>query len=132
MNFRTGRGSPIKEGRAELQTRQPLSARGSEDRFDEDKPGELFADGHARVADLADEIILAGDEADDLIFTQSDFAEAILDFRRGTKLFDAHRDTSLHAAQGTDFTARFRRRIRADVCRIHVHGNSFVAKAFGH
>lgn len=69
---------------------------------------ELFADGEAGIADLADEIIPAGDELDDLIFDQADFAKAILNFRRSAKLLDPNRHTALHAAQGADVTTRFR------------------------
>ena len=63
----------------------------------------MFADGEPGVADLADEIVPAGDEADDLVFDKADFAQAILNFRRSAELLDADRDSRLHAAQGTDF-----------------------------
>jgi hypothetical protein len=71
--------------------------------FNEDQPRELFTDGEAGIADLADEVVPAGDQFDDLIFAKTDFAQTILNFRRGAKLFDSHRHAGLHAAQWADF-----------------------------
>jgi hypothetical protein len=66
--------------------------------LDENDSGKLFADGEARVAHLANEIGLAGQQPNDLIFAKAELAQAVLHFRGGTELFDAHRDASTHAA----------------------------------
>jgi hypothetical protein len=95
----------------------------SQDGFHDDQLCQLFADGEAGVADLADEIILAGDEADDLVFAEADFPKAILNFRSGAKLFDSDRDARFHAAQRTNFAVRF---LCQTGCRIDVHGKSFA------
>ena len=95
--------------------------------FDEDQPGQLLADGEAGVADLADDVIAAGDEADDLVFAKADLAQAVLDIRRGAELFHAHRDAGLDAAQRTNFTAGFL--CHTGCCRMHAHGKSFAQAA---
>ena len=94
-----------------------------EDRFDENQFCKLFADGEAGVADLADEIVLARDEADDLVFAKSDFPQAILNFRSSAELLDPDRDARFHAAQRTNFAVRF---LCQTGCRIDVHGKSFA------
>jgi len=48
--------------------------------FDEDGLGQLSAQGKACVADLANNIAVAGEEADNAIFTEPDFAQAIGNF----------------------------------------------------
>ena len=50
--------------------RQLLNDCGAE-RFDQDELRKLRADGESRIADLADEIRLAGQQLDNLIFAQS-------------------------------------------------------------
>ena len=92
--------------------------------FHQNQLGQLFADGEAGVANLADEIVSAGDEPDDLVFAEPDFPEAVLNFRRGAKLLDAHRDAGLDAAQGTHFTVGFLS--QPGGCRVDVHGRSFA------
>ena len=76
-------------------------------RLDHDELCKVFADGEARIADLTDEIVLAGNEPNDLILAESDFAEAVLNFRCGAKFLDAHGHARLHAAQRAHFAARF-------------------------
>jgi hypothetical protein len=92
--------------------------------LDHDQFGQLLADGEAGVANLADEIVTAGDEADDPVFPEADFAQAVLNFGRGAKLADAHRDARLDAAQRTNFTIGF----RSDRCLIDVHGQELPAR----
>jgi len=77
------------------------------DRFNPNQPRDLFADGEARVADLTDEIRLAGDEPDDLILAEAQFTQPVLDFGRGAQLFDAHGYAGLHAVQRAKFATRF-------------------------
>jgi len=68
------------------------------DRLDEDELRQLLADGQARVADLADEVRLAGHQLDDLVLAQTQLTQAVLEFRRGAKLPDAHGNASLDPA----------------------------------
>jgi len=74
---------------------------------------QLLAEGKARIADLADEIVLAGDEFYHLFLAQSDFPQSILNFRGGAELLDANGDAGLHAAKrarfATDFAGRYLR-----------------------
>jgi len=83
------------------------------DRFDHDQLSQLLADSQPRVADLADEIALAGDQPDDLIFAEANVPQPLLNFRRSAQLLDAHRHACLYAIQWTDFAASF-----ALVCRL--------------
>lgn len=69
-------------------------------RLDQDRLRQFGADGQSRIADLADDIGLAGDELDDLFLAKADLAEAIPDFGRRGQLFDPHG----HA--GSDFAQR--------------------------
>jgi len=59
---------------------------------------ELFADGEAGVADLANEVISAGEQFYDLVLTQAEFAEAVLKFGSSAKLFDANGNPGFHQA----------------------------------
>ena len=65
------------------------------------------ADGHARIADQADDIRLTGNELDDLFLAEADLAESVRHFGRGAKLFDADRHTCLDPIQGTQGTIVF-------------------------
>ena len=58
-------------------------------RFDQDELRQLFADCQAGVANLTDEVRLAGDEPDDLVFPKTYFAKPMLRLRRRTKLPDS-------------------------------------------
>jgi hypothetical protein len=58
----------------------------------------LLANCQPGIADLADEVVPTGNQANDLIFAQTNLAQAILDFGRGAKLFDADDDACLDAA----------------------------------
>ena len=75
------------------------------DRLDENIFSQLFADAKAGVADQADEIGLAADEFDFLLFAQTEFAEAIREFLVGAKAFDADDRAGFAVAQGTNFAA---------------------------
>jgi hypothetical protein len=72
---------------------------GGAHRLDPDGLGEISADAEADVADLANDVGVAADELDLLIFAEAHFAEAMGDFRRGGQLFDANRHTSLDLIQ---------------------------------
>jgi hypothetical protein len=84
----------------------PVDGRFCKDRLNHDQLSELLADGEAGIADLADEIIAAGNETDHLILAEPDFAEAILNFRRSAKLLDAHGDTALNTVERTNLAMR--------------------------
>jgi hypothetical protein len=51
--------------------------------FDQDSFGKLLAYGQAGITNLANEIGLAGEKPDDLVFAKSEFTEPILNLRRG-------------------------------------------------
>jgi hypothetical protein len=53
------------------------------DGLDHNQLGQLLADGETRVTNLADEIGLAGQQPDDLVFTEADFPHAVLEFGGG-------------------------------------------------
>ena len=92
------------------------------ERFDQDCLGQLRADGHSGVADQADNIGLAGDELDDLLFAKTDFAQARRHFRRGAKLFDADFDTGFDAVERTERAVAFVRPTR-NRCSLHRASN---------
>jgi hypothetical protein len=73
-------------------------------RFDENDSGKLFADRQARVANLAYEIGLAGQQPDNLVFAKTKLAKAVLHFWRRTKLFNADSDARADVAEGAHFT----------------------------
>jgi hypothetical protein len=77
------------------------------DRLDQYKLGKLFANGEAGVADLANEIGLAGQKPYDLIFAETQLPQAVLHFGRGTKLLDPDRHPGLNPAQRTAFALGF-------------------------
>lgn len=92
--------------------------------LDENQLCQLFADGEPRVTDETDEIILAGDEPNNLVFAKADFPQAILYLWCRAELLDTHRDSRLHAAQRANVTVWFLR--QSSRCRIDVHGKSFA------
>ncbi len=67
----------------------------------------MLADGQTGLADLADEIGLAGEQSDDVVFAKPELAEPILNLRPGTERFDAHRDAGFNAAQRANFAPDF-------------------------
>ena len=75
-----------------------LSSHGSEDWFNKYQLCQLLTDGQPCVANLANEVVPAGNQAHNLIFAQTDFAEAVLNFGRGAQLFNANGDTRPDAA----------------------------------
>ena len=72
------------------------------DRLDENIFSELFADAEAGVADQADEIGLAADEFDFLLFAQTEFAKSVCEFRVGAQALDGNDRASLASAQRTN------------------------------
>ena len=68
------------------------------ERFDQDELRQLLADGQASIADLADEIRLAGQQPDDLILTQTQLPQAVLEFGRGAEPLDADGDARFDPA----------------------------------
>ena len=78
------------------------------ERFDQDKLRQLVADGQARIAHLADEVGLAGQQLDYLVLTQAQLAQAVLEVRRGAKPPDANRHPGLDLAQRADFATALR------------------------
>lgn len=96
-------------------------------RLNHDEAGELFTDGEAGIADLADEVVPAGDELDDLILDEADFAKAVLHFGRGAELFDSHGHACLDAVQGAHVAGRLFARSR--IGRQPVHAFSFAETA---
>jgi hypothetical protein len=82
------------------------------ERLDHDQLSQLLADGEAGVANLANEIGLAGQEPDNLVFTKAKFAQAVLKFRGSAKLFDTHGYARFDTGDGANvaagvFDARF-------------------------
>jgi hypothetical protein len=66
----------------------------------------LLADREPGVANEANEIVLTGDQSDDLFLTKTNFAETVLNLGTRAKLFDAHRHASPNSAERTKFTPR--------------------------
>jgi len=100
-------------------------------RLDHDELRQLLTNGKARVANEANEIILTGDQSDDLFLAKTDFAEAILNFWSRTKLFDAHGHSSAHAAQRTKLAPRlFCSSSTCGNLLANVHGTSLVFGPF--
>jgi hypothetical protein len=73
------------------------------ERLDHDQLGQLLADGEAGIANLADEIGLAGEKPDDLVFAKAEFAQTVLQFRGCTKLLDAHGHARFDTGEGANF-----------------------------
>lgn len=92
---------------------------GGEQGLDHDHLGQLFAQRQARVADLTNEVVAAGDETNDLIFTQANLAQTRLNLWRSAELFDSNSDASLDAAQRARFTTNF-----LACCRIQVFAHA--------
>jgi hypothetical protein len=68
---------------------------------------QLLADGEPGIANLADEIGLACEEPDNLVFAKAKFAEAVLKFRGGTKLFDPHGYAGFDAGERANIATGF-------------------------
>ena len=73
--------------------------------LDQDQLSQLLADGEPGIANLADEIRLAGEEPDNLVFTKAEFAQSVLQFRSGAKLFDSDCHTGFDTGQGANFAS---------------------------
>ena len=76
-------------------------------RFNEDQLRQLLTNGEPSIADLANEIIPARDQAHDLVFAKTNLAQTILNFRRRADLLNPHCHARLHAAQRTNFAVGF-------------------------
>jgi hypothetical protein len=76
--------------------------------LDQDELCQLLAYRETGIADLANEVGLAGQQADDLILAKADLAQAGLHFGGGAKALDAHRNTGLDPAQRANLAPRLR------------------------
>jgi hypothetical protein len=74
-----------------------FNERGSE-RLDHDDFGQLLADGEAGFANLTDEIGLASEELNDVVFAKAKFAKPGLDFGGGAELLNPNGDTGFDSA----------------------------------
>ena len=79
--------------------------------LDHDDLGESLADRQARVAHLANEIGLAGEQSDDLVFSKAEFAQPVLNLRCRAQLLDPDLHTGLDPAQRTNLATCFLRSI---------------------
>ena len=77
------------------------------DRFNQNRLGQLFADGESSVAHLADKIGLAGEQLDNVVLAKSQLAESILNFGRRAQLLNPNRYPGLDSVQGTNFATGF-------------------------
>ncbi len=68
-------------------------------RFDKDHAGEGVIQGEARLANLADDVRAAGNQPDNLAFSEADFTQAAGHFRRRTKLANAYGAAGVHLIQ---------------------------------
>jgi hypothetical protein len=100
---------------------KPLSSSACHDWLNQNHLSQLLADGKPRIADLTNEIVPAGNQFHDLIFTQSDFAQAVLDFGRGTQLLDSHSDSGLNPIQRAHLATRPLPGLQLCLCLIHIH-----------
>jgi hypothetical protein len=66
--------------------------------LDHDKLSKLLADSQTRIAHLADEISLACQQSNNLVFAKTKFAQAILHFGAGAELANTHRHTGFDPA----------------------------------
>jgi hypothetical protein len=89
---------------SDLKNLLPLGSHGSQThRLDHDDFRELLTDGQASIANLADEVSLAGEKLDDMVFAESQFTQSALDFWAGAQLLDPYRYSCLNPAQRADF-----------------------------
>ena len=72
------------------------------ERLDHDDFGQLLADREASIANLADEVSLAGEQFDDVVLAEAELAQPVLNFRSGAELLNAYRDSGFHAVQRTN------------------------------
>src|SRR5689334_23153260 len=70
-------------------------------RFHDNTARELFAQGQAGVANLADEVAMACQEPNDAVFAEADLAEPICYSRRGAELLDSDGESDLDLIEGT-------------------------------
>src|SRR5262249_36015551 len=86
-------------------------------RFHQDFFGQLRADAHAHLANLADDIRLLAEKLDFLFFTESHLAKPMGHFRRGRKLLDSHSRPRAHLAQGA---RKWLAALRFRTCRMRI------------
>ena len=75
--------------------------------LDHNQLSQLLADGEPGITNLANEIGLAGEEPNDLVFAKAKFSKPILKIRGGAKLFYADCDARLDAGERTNVAAGF-------------------------
>jgi hypothetical protein len=97
--------------------------------FNQNGLGNLLANREAGVADLANEIGLAGEQLNDLILTKAQLSQTILDFRGGAELLDPDGHPGLDHAERTHLTSGLRFGCAHPV---HIHGIILVAAIDSH
>ena len=75
-------------------------------RLHKDELSQPFADSQSRVANQADEVGPVGEQPDDLILAQADFAQVILNLRSRAKPSHAHSHTCPHPTERAQFASR--------------------------
>ena len=90
-------------------------------RFNEDGTRQLFADGQSRIAHQANDVGVAGQQLDDLLLAEADFAQPLRHFRRGTQLFDPNRHAGLDPIQRAQLTALFVAGCAKSLIETHIH-----------
>jgi hypothetical protein len=78
--------------------------RSNSDWFNHDELRQLHADRKSRIANLANEICLAGNEPDNLLLPHPNFSQAILEFWSSAELLDTYGNTGADLAQRTQIT----------------------------
>ena len=89
----------------------------------------MFADGQPGVADLANEIALAGEQANDLVLTKPQFAQPVLQFRGGAKLTNANGDACFDSAQRANLATLFAGPRLGCAQPVHIHDITLAAMA---
>ena len=90
-------------------------------RFNEDGTRQLSADGQPRIANEANDVRLAGQQLDDLLLAEADFAQPLRHFRRGTQLFDPNRHAGLDPIQRAKFAALLVAGCAKSLIETHIH-----------
>src|SRR5438034_7347095 len=85
-----------------LKERVPLSAFRNKYRLNQNPLCQPGADGEARVADQTNDVGLACEQLDDLVFAEADFPQTSAHLWRRAQFLDPHRQTGAHAVQWTE------------------------------
>jgi hypothetical protein len=67
----------------------------------------LLANGQPRIANLANEVVPAGEQLNDLVLTNPDFPQPILNFWCRAKLLNSDGDPRFDSAQRTNLALGF-------------------------